>query len=111
MALVECKECGGKVAMTAATCPHCGVSAPALSASEKASAVAVIKNSMARKAGGWAFIAGVAWMLSMIATGANKDSIEPSWDIAKYLIGGGAAVYIWSELLRNFSERKARKVK
>jgi hypothetical protein len=29
MALVECRECGSDVSDSAATCPHCGVSAPA----------------------------------------------------------------------------------
>lgn len=29
MALTACKECGGKVADSASTCPHCGVDAPA----------------------------------------------------------------------------------
>ena len=28
MAIVACKECGGKVADSASLCPHCGVTAP-----------------------------------------------------------------------------------
>jgi hypothetical protein len=29
MALVECRECGSQISESAATCPRCGVSAPA----------------------------------------------------------------------------------
>jgi hypothetical protein len=33
MALVKCRECGSQISDSAATCPHCGVSAPAGAAS------------------------------------------------------------------------------
>ena len=43
MALTTCKECDGKVSTLAKTCPHCGITKPAIKVNKKSFTIA--KNS------------------------------------------------------------------
>ena len=109
MGLVKCKECNMSVADSAAVCPHCGVAAPALSASEKAQVVANFKRAQYGRLGGIAFFAGVVWIFFLMVTGAGADAVVAAWGFAKYLIVGGAAAYIIAEIERNLSLKRKKK--
>lgn len=112
MALVKCKECGQQVSEQAATCPSCGIAHPALSDAVKAAATEAVKSSGWSRLSGIAFFVGLVWVVFPMVTGAGRDAVAAAWDGgAKVLIFGGAAGYIWFELMRNLATSKAKKLK
>jgi hypothetical protein len=108
MALSKCSECGGAVSGVAAACPHCGAPSPALTRQQLADTVASAKRAFYGKLGALAFLIGAGWMLGLIVTGSDKESVVAAWGAAKYLIGGGAAAYVVAEIQRNLDERRAK---
>lgn len=107
--MVACSECGNQVSDSAVLCPHCGVAAPALSASEKVQATVEMRRASYGFIGGWAFFIGIAWVLSPMVLGGGRDAIVTAWGPAKYLIIGGLLAYIVAEIERSLAPRRASK--
>ncbi|MEO6353212.1 MAG: zinc ribbon domain-containing protein [Burkholderiaceae bacterium] len=110
MALIECNKCGKTVPDSAIACPHCSVSAPALTGDGKAELSINLKRALYGKLGGWAFFIGSGWMFFILVTGTDKELVISTWGFVKYLIFGGAAAYFISEIDHNLAERKKNKV-
>lgn len=109
MALVDCKECGKSVSDSAVVCPHCGVAAPSLTATEKALLAVDLKRASYGRLGGMAFLAGCIWLGALILSGAERQSVVFAWGPAKYLIFGGLLAYVISEIDRNLELRRRRR--
>ena len=89
MAILECKECKGKVSDTAAACPHCGAPVPSPAPAPKAAQPAVpapAPKASGRKISGWK-IAGTVIaafiVLSLIAGVAKDEVADESTAISK----------------------------
>lgn len=79
MAIISCKECGGQVSDTAATCPHCGAAV--------AKPVAQIVTIEKKSGGVWKWILGIPvglFILVMVIGSLNPDSPEKAKDRAVY---------------------------
>lgn len=99
MAMTQCQECGVSISDQAIVCPKCG--APSKKVAEKVAASAT------RRLSGLAFFGGILWLVFAAQSG-GKDAFVASWDMARWLIGGGAILYIASEIERNLKERKKK---
>lgn len=82
MAIIACKECGGKVSDTAVTCPHCGAAV----ATPKPAAPVVVP---VEKKGNtwWMWVFGVPvglFVLVMVIGSLNPDSPEKARDRRVY---------------------------
>lgn len=111
MALTECKECGSSVSDTAATCPHCGVYAPALTQAQKEEVDVAFKRAVHGRLGGWLFFGGVLWLIAVGSMGLGRNGLEATWPMAKWPIFIGLGMYVISEIERNLAERKHRKAR
>ena len=108
MAIVSCKECGKSVSSEALVCPHCGISAPALTKEQKAQVVQFSAFARSRKFAGALFFGGLLWLFLAAQTG-GKEVFVLAWGSAQWMIGAGALWYIIAEIDRNFAVRKLKK--
>lgn len=108
MAMTKCKECGSEVSSEAATCPHCGIAAPALTTAQKAQVVQFSAFARSRALAGALFFGGIGWLVLSAQMG-GKDAFVLAWDTAQWMIGGGALWYVGAEIDRNLALRKLKK--
>ena len=73
MAIMKCRECGGKVSSEAATCPHCGVNQPALQKQTTSIGAAKKKSSFWKIAG---LVVLVLWIIGFVSqqSGTRSES-------------------------------------
>lgn len=78
MAILECKECKGKVSDTAATCPHCGATVPSQEPAQVAAQPATPPpKATGKKMSGWK-IAGIVFAALIVVSciaGIASDEI------------------------------------
>lgn len=110
MAMTQCKECNQSVSDTAATCPHCGTAAPALTATQKIQATKMLGHRIRARTGGVLFFMGLGWLF-LAAETAGTEGFLMAGGLAKWVIGGGALLYIVAEIERNLEQRKIDKAK
>jgi len=111
MAMTKCNECGGQVSDAAATCPHCGAAAPAMTQKQKVDTIIAIKRAAYGRMGGWLFFSGILWLILVGGTGQGGAAVVEAWGLAKWLIIAGAGMYIISEIERNLAERKQKQAR
>lgn len=77
MAIIECKECGGKVSDSAAACPHCG--APVAVA-----AVSAAPAEPKKKRGWWKWVLGVpVGLFALLMVIGSLQPANPEKDRAR----------------------------
>ena len=102
MSLIKCSECHKDVSELADVCPSCGVQ---VVSARKAQIHEVATN---HYISGLLFFGGIVWLaVAAYIGGAEEFAKDFRW--ARWVIAAGAVFYIISEVVRNLTERKAKK--
>jgi hypothetical protein len=80
-----------------------------MSQGQKEQIIAGAKFAQLHILAGVLFFGGIAWLALLAMSGAGRDAFILAFSFAKWLIGGGTILYIFTEIKRNLVVRRMKK--